>query len=238
FSIRGSMGLKTSSGPGATTRLDLGTFLTDSGCGPSVRGSPAWWGHDLCLCCGEKTVEWPELHMRTSRDAPGLTDSFPLLVIPHTWTKPMNSAWLENIFLLSVRKKNKLRVDMEDWEGGKASAQYSSFLIDNETAGYRLHLGGFTGGAAGDSFSNHNNMKFTTFDKDQDNWDKNCAQTCLGGFWYNSCHMTNPTGMYAPHGAIAFKNVHVIWHAWKDWNYSLKTLATKIRSVAECECLT
>lgn len=49
-----------------------------------------------------------------------------------------------------MRKKNELRVDMEDWEGGKASAQYSSFSIDSENAGYQLHLGSFTGGAAGE----------------------------------------------------------------------------------------
>lgn len=39
---------------------------------------------------------------------------------------------------------------MEDWEGGKAFAQYSSFSIDSENAGYQLHLGGFTGGAGGE----------------------------------------------------------------------------------------
>lgn len=49
-----------------------------------------------------------------------------------------------------MRKKNELRVDMEDWEGGQASAQYSSFSIDSEITGYQLHLGTFTGGAAGE----------------------------------------------------------------------------------------
>ncbi|XP_047434783.1 microfibril-associated glycoprotein 4-like isoform X2 [Mugil cephalus] len=143
---------------------------------------------------------------------------------------------LENILLLTMRKKNELRVDMEDWEQGEASAQYSSFSVDSEDSGYQLHLGSFTGGNAGDSLTNQNSMKFTTYDKDQDNWEKNCAQHFLGGFWYNACHMANPTGMYAPHGAIGFENVHVIWHAWKGWNYSLKTVAMKIRSVAKCSC--
>ncbi|KAM6939470.1 microfibril-associated glycoprotein 4-like [Xenentodon cancila] len=143
---------------------------------------------------------------------------------------------LENIFLLTMRKNYELRVDMEDWEGGHASAQYASFSIDPESTGYQLHLGGFTGGAAGDSLTNHNSMKFTTLDKDQDNWEKNCARQFLGGFWYNACHMTNPTGMYAPHGAINYENVHVIWHTWKGWNYSLKTIAMKIRSLSNCSC--
>ncbi|XP_035993324.1 microfibril-associated glycoprotein 4 [Fundulus heteroclitus] len=143
---------------------------------------------------------------------------------------------LENVLLLTMRKENELRVDMEDWEGAQASAQYSSFSIGPESAGYQLHLGSFTGGTAGDSLSSHNSMKFTTFDKDQDMWNKNCAQHYLGGFWYNTCQYANPTGMYAPHGAIGFENVHVIWHAWKGWNYSLKNIAMKIRSVAKCSC--
>ncbi|KAK5623212.1 hypothetical protein CRENBAI_017790 [Crenichthys baileyi] len=143
---------------------------------------------------------------------------------------------LENILLLMMRKENELRVDMEDWAGAQAFAQYSSISIDSENAGYQLHLGSFTGGTAGDSLSNQKDMKFTTFDKDQDQWDKNCAQHFLGGFWYNACHMANPTGMYAPYGAIGFENVHVIWQTWKGWNYSLKTIAMKIRPVAKCSC--
>ncbi|XP_056266087.1 microfibril-associated glycoprotein 4-like [Pseudoliparis swirei] len=143
---------------------------------------------------------------------------------------------LENIFLLTMRKKNELRVDIEDWEGGKATAKYSPFSIDSENSGYQLRLGGFTGGAAGDSLMEHNNMKFTTFDKDQDVWDKNCAQHYLGGFWYGACHSANPTGMYAPKGGIAHESVVNGWQSWKGPNYSLKTIAMKMRSVATCTC--
>lgn len=57
---------------------------------------------------------------------------------------------LENIFLLTIRKKNELRVDMEDWDGGKAFAQYSSFAIESENSSYQLHLGSFTAGDAGE----------------------------------------------------------------------------------------
>ncbi|KAG8014623.1 Cdc42-interacting protein 4-like protein, partial [Nibea albiflora] len=100
---------------------------------------------------------------------------------------------LENIFLLTMRKKNELRFDMEDFVGEKASAQYSSFSVDTENSGYQLHLGSFSGGTAGDSLSSHNNMKFTTFDKDQDQWDKNCAQHYLGGFLDQYDHLDKHT---------------------------------------------
>lgn len=52
-----------------------------------------------------------------------------------------------------MRKKNELRVDMEDWEGGKATAKYSNFSIDSENSGYQLRFGGFTGGTAGEDYS-------------------------------------------------------------------------------------
>lgn len=65
---------------------------------------------------------------------------------------------LENIFLLTMRKENELRVDMEDWNGERRSAQYSSFSIESETVGYQLHLGSFTGGAAGEKCVEHKRL--------------------------------------------------------------------------------
>ncbi|KAG7222595.1 hypothetical protein INR49_008296 [Caranx melampygus] len=142
---------------------------------------------------------------------------------------------LDNIFLLTMRKKNELRVDMEDFEGVEAFAQYSSFIIDSEIGGYQLDLGGFTGGTAGDSLSNHNSMKFTTYDKDQDQWDKNCAQHYVGGFWYKACHYANPNGLYAPN-SVGYENTQIVWQSWKGWNICLKTITMKMRSVAKCSC--
>src|SRR4029434_6316347 len=47
---------------------------------------------------------------------------------------------LENIVLLTLRKKNELRVDMADWEGVEANAHYASFSVDPEQFDYTLHL--------------------------------------------------------------------------------------------------
>ncbi|KAM4603497.1 microfibril-associated glycoprotein 4-like [Polymixia lowei] len=139
---------------------------------------------------------------------------------------------LDNIFLLTMRKRNELRVDMEDWEGGKVYAEYSSFSIDPESYGYALHVGSYIDGGAGDSLTHHNNMKFTTYDKDQDLWTKNCAQYYLGGFWYKVCHSTNPNGMYAPSG-IGYDGIQIVWYQWKGLTYSLKSIAMKIRPVSD-----
>ncbi|XP_062400289.1 microfibril-associated glycoprotein 4-like [Sardina pilchardus] len=50
---------------------------------------------------------------------------------------------LDHIVLLTMRKRNELRVDMEDWDDEKAYAKYASISVDPEQLGYTLHLGAF-----------------------------------------------------------------------------------------------
>ncbi len=54
--------------------------------------------------------------------------------------------------LLTQAKNYELRVDMEDFEGQKVFADYSSFSVGPETEEYKLNLGSFTKGAAGETF--------------------------------------------------------------------------------------
>ncbi|KAK9540682.1 hypothetical protein VZT92_003119 [Zoarces viviparus] len=48
---------------------------------------------------------------------------------------------LENLFLLTMRKKNELRVDMEDWEGGREGVRSVLLLLHRLRGriGYQLH---------------------------------------------------------------------------------------------------
>ncbi|XP_047465827.1 microfibril-associated glycoprotein 4-like isoform X1 [Mugil cephalus] len=138
---------------------------------------------------------------------------------------------LENIFQLTLRKKYELLVDMEDFSGNKVYARYSSFSIDPESYGYTLKVSGFTDGGAGDSLTYHNGQKFSTFDKDQDPSTSNCARKYLGAFWYNTCHYTNPNGVYRWGADDTIPAVGVQWYQWKGNNYSLKSISMKIRPV-------
>uniref|UniRef100_A0A3P9M073 Fibrinogen C-terminal domain-containing protein n=1 Tax=Oryzias latipes TaxID=8090 RepID=A0A3P9M073_ORYLA len=138
---------------------------------------------------------------------------------------------LENLFQLCLRKKYELLVDMEDFEGNKAYARYSSFSIGPEDEGYKLEVTGFTDGGAGDSLSPYSGMKFSTFDKDQDNDRRNCARNLLGAFWYRGCHDTNPNGIYRWGRDSDPEAFGVNWSTWKGWNYSLKRISFKIRPV-------
>ncbi|XP_044194438.1 microfibril-associated glycoprotein 4-like [Thunnus albacares] len=157
---------------------------------------------------------------------------------------------LENLYHLTRRKKVELLVDMEDFKGNKAFARYSSFSIESEFYGYRLHVSGFKNGGAGqllssvvirhllfscvsvgDALIHHNGQKFTTFDKDQDSSSNNCAQLYLGGFWYNNCFYANANGLYRWGAYSTLSYTGVDWYQWKGWNYSLKTISMKIRPV-------
>ncbi|KAM4525653.1 microfibril-associated glycoprotein 4-like [Odontesthes bonariensis] len=138
---------------------------------------------------------------------------------------------LEILFHLTQRKKYELLVDMEDFEGNKVFARYSSFSIDSESDGYRLQVSGFTDGGAGDSLSGHSGQKFSTLDKDQDIWETNCARSFLGAFWYGKCHSANPNGIYRWGADGTLYAVGVSWSSWKGYGYSLKTISMKIRPV-------
>ncbi|XP_048035700.1 microfibril-associated glycoprotein 4-like [Megalobrama amblycephala] len=140
---------------------------------------------------------------------------------------------LEFIHLLTHRNRYKLRVDLEDFDGKKFYAVYESFSVDAESDGYKLHVSGFVNGGAGDSLTYHNQMKFSTFDKDQDNWkDGSCALTfSMGGFWYNNCHHTNPTGMYLWGKDDGSLSIGANWYTWTKNRKCLKAITWKITRV-------
>uniref|UniRef100_A0A3Q2W213 Microfibril associated protein 4 n=1 Tax=Haplochromis burtoni TaxID=8153 RepID=A0A3Q2W213_HAPBU len=144
---------------------------------------------------------------------------------------PAREYWLGDLFHLTLRKRYELLVDMEDFSGNVAFARYSSFSINPESDGYRLHVSGFINGGAGDALSCHNGQKFSTFDKDQDSWAGNCAKSYLGAFWYNTCLGANPNGVYRWGADGTIYAVGVDWFEWKGLNYSLKTISMKIRPV-------
>ncbi|KAM4524852.1 microfibril-associated glycoprotein 4-like isoform 1-T4 [Odontesthes bonariensis] len=139
---------------------------------------------------------------------------------------------LENIHQMTRQRNYELLVDMEDFEGKKVFARYSSFKVDAECDGYVLQVTGFSKeGGAGDGLLRHNGMKFSTFDKDQDIWSGNCAKSFLGGWWYDQCHSANPNGVYRWGADKTLYAVGVEWKLWKEHDYSLKAISMKIRPV-------
>ncbi|KAK0065281.1 BpsFReD21.3, partial [Biomphalaria pfeifferi] len=87
----------------------------------------------------------------------------------------------ENIFKLTSTGQYDLRIDLE-FNSKKYFAQYKDFKILSETEKYKLQIGDYSGNA-GDSLSGHNNMFFSTFDRDNDvDRDINCAEDRSGAW--------------------------------------------------------
>ncbi|XP_056391664.1 fibrinogen-like protein 1-like protein [Hyla sarda] len=98
------------------------------------------------------------------------------------------------INLLTAQKWNKVRFLLVDSENRSRFADYDSIYLTNETDKYRLRLGTYAGDA-GDAMTSgtykniHDNMRFSTFDGDNDRlYNTNCANEFGGGWWFDACY--------------------------------------------------
>ena len=134
--------------------------------------------------------------------------------------------WLGNdkIHRLTASTPSSLRVELEDWNGNRAYAKYGKFNIGDEQVQYRLELGSYSG-TAGDSLAYHNNMAFSTKDRDNDRWGSNCAVSQNGAWWYDSCFYSSLNGKY-----LGDKRDHrgVRWNGFRG-SLSLKFIEMKLR---------
>ncbi|GFR72522.1 tenascin [Elysia marginata] len=99
-----------------------------------------------------------------------------------------------------------------------------------ELVRYRLRLGSYSGTVgelneyAGMTY--HNNMAFSTYDRDNDAWRAgSCAVTWHGGWWYRDCHSANLNGQW---GLRSGQGVR--WYTERDILYPSFT-EMKIRRV-------
>ena len=137
---------------------------------------------------------------------------------------------LEKLHQLTVKNKYELRIDLEDFQGNQAYAQYDSFRIGDESTQYTLKLGRYFG-TAEDSLSYHNDNQFSTKDRDNDRHKGSCAKEYRGAWWYGNCHYSNLNGMYVQNLQNRATDIGVTWYAWKQRHVSLKRAEMKIRRV-------
>ena len=98
---------------------------------------------------------------------------------------------LRPLHCLTNQGQWKLRIDFTFTNGTKSYLSYNKFAIGPASSQYQLSISGFTG-ITDDPFTTYyiNNMKFTTKDRDNDRWSKNCAVDNIGnagGWWYSQC---------------------------------------------------
>ncbi|KAI8518307.1 cell surface pattern recognition receptor signaling pathway [Branchiostoma belcheri] len=137
--------------------------------------------------------------------------------------------WLgnDNLHRITDQGVYELRVEMEDFEGNSAHANYSIFHVEDEVHKYKLTVEGYAG-TAGDAMAHHNGMYFSTRDRDNDIHSSDCAGRFKGAWWYGACHHANLNGQYLIGAHDSFAD-GINWYPWKGHNYSLKTTVMKIR---------
>ncbi len=135
---------------------------------------------------------------------------------------------LEKIHCLTASKgRAELYVDMYNCDGVGKYARYSYFHVEGNSVNYKLHISGYSG-TAGDGFGYHNQMQFTTWDRDNDEHSTvNCA-TSLGGWWFKSCYGCILNGPYIC-GDLETRYIGVIWLSFTSFTHSLKYTEMKMR---------
>ncbi|XP_060664332.1 fibrinogen-like protein 1 [Drosophila nasuta] len=95
---------------------------------------------------------------------------------------------LEKIHRITSLQRFELYIHLVDQYGSTHNARYDDFKISDEDNGYALSLGKFNGTNTIDGMRESENMKFTTFDHDNDKKDyANCAVWDESGWWYEYC---------------------------------------------------
>lgn len=134
--------------------------------------------------------------------------------------------WLGNDKIHRLTNRHQeLLVELKDFHNNTAHAQYDYLSVGSEEEWYELYLGEYSG-TTGNSLQIHNNMKFSTNDKDNDMSERNCSDIKLGGWWYEDCAGVNLNGNYTENWAPIKSNVY--WRSFKG-DYPMKFTSMKAR---------
>lgn len=109
----------------------------------------------------------------------------------------------------AAQNTTQLRVDLKHRNGTWIYAKYDSFGVGSSKEEYTLSVHGHSGSAS-DSLQYHNNMKFSTFDNDNDRFNGNCAKSDRGAWWYNNCYDSNLNGHYDPTRGVLWRQNNIL----------------------------
>ncbi|XP_060656546.1 fibrinogen-like protein A [Drosophila nasuta] len=100
---------------------------------------------------------------------------------------------MERIHRLTSSRCYELHLHLEFENGSIAYAHYDDFRVSDEVSGYAITVGAFTGNTT-DVLSGYDNVKFSTFDRNNENI--NCPRSGQSGWWFKSCSESNLNGMW------------------------------------------
>lgn len=94
---------------------------------------------------------------------------------------------LDKLHRITTSRPHEFYVHLTDFNNEIGYAHYDNIVVAGENEAYALRELGAYSGTAGDSMRDNEHQQFTTYDRDNDVSDRNCAETCLGGWWYKNC---------------------------------------------------
>uniref|UniRef100_A0A182F2A0 Fibrinogen C-terminal domain-containing protein n=1 Tax=Anopheles albimanus TaxID=7167 RepID=A0A182F2A0_ANOAL len=101
---------------------------------------------------------------------------------------------LEKVHQITKGRRHEMIVELKDFDGTYKYAHYDAFEIGSESEEYVLKELGSYDGTAGNEMRINSGMKFTAKDRDNDEYEKNCAQICQGAWWHQRCTAANLNG--------------------------------------------
>ncbi|XP_048830211.1 fibrinogen-like protein 1-like protein isoform X2 [Brienomyrus brachyistius] len=135
--------------------------------------------------------------------------------------------WLGNEYLHQLTRRPgrfKLGVKLVDKDAVTKTGEYDPVLVEGEDTQYRIRLGLFQGTAV-DALTQdtenylHDNQRFTTKDRDNDNYFQNCAKLEFqgvpgGGWWYDACAGANLNRRNVIYWQKDCNKEHLCKYAW------------------------
>ncbi|ALC42885.1 maker631, partial [Drosophila busckii] len=136
---------------------------------------------------------------------------------------------LNKIHYITHSQPHELYIRMQKFNDEWYFVHYDNFRVGSEDDLFELQsVGKYTGTHEDDDYFGYSkNVKFTTYDRDNDDWDTgNCAKDEMsGGWWYTSCAACNLNGKYFPIETEDEKSIH-----WRN-RTSLKRVQMLIRPI-------
>ncbi|CAC5416570.1 Ficolin-1,Ficolin-2 [Mytilus coruscus] len=136
----------------------------------------------------------------------------------------------EYLHSLTSQENYEMRIDLIDFDGNTAFAEYKEFAIGDESSKFKLIVNEYHG-TAGNRMEHHKSHGFSTKDSDNDNYIGHCATDYPGVWWFNKCVTADLKSQYFLKTPDA-QHRGVYWRAWKRANYSLKKSLMMIRRVS------
>ena len=135
----------------------------------------------------------------------------------------------EQLHNLTRDRNSELLFVLEDTEGVFYYPFYGEVHIDSEENKYKLTFGAYSNIGNTDITNDlpyHNNMHFSTIDRDNDLANNGCASVKGGGggWWYQNCMQVNLNGLY---GSV--QNIGLKWRSIYNANKLIKSTKILIR---------